>query len=180
MAVDVALLCRPGQASLAGFANHLHTYLPLLRQLERFDFLYIASSTVHFIAAERCFSSLVRTPREADVSTEILRYFQLRNSWELKRYGSLSATDIEWLKEATQRFHGEQFEGSFHAWAAGQLSERGLRSEFAQMQPSRCVRFRTCLVDATRFGRKTSTEWGEEALHPPTSPHSSTMASPLR
>jgi hypothetical protein len=170
----------PGQASLAGFANHLHTYLPLLRQLETFSFLYIANSPVHFVLAEQCFVSLVRAPLEADVSSEILRYFRLRNAWDLKRYGSLSASDIEWLKEATHRFHGEQFEASYHAWSSGVLTEQSLRTEFEQLRPHRSVSFRTCLVAAARFGKKSLAEEGEGARHPSSSPEPSPVASPPR
>ena len=170
----------PGQASLAGFANHLHAYLPLLRQLESFSILYIANSPVHFVDAERCFSVLVRVPLEADVSGEILRYFRLRNAWELKKYGSLSTTDIEWLKDATQRFHGDRFESSYDAWSSGSLREPALRAEFEQLRPHRNVRFRVCLVAATRFGKRNSVEDGEAALHPSSSPEASPLASPPR
>jgi hypothetical protein len=170
----------PGQASLAGFANHLHAYLPLLRQLESFSFLYIANSPVHFSDAERCFSVLVRPPLEADVSSEIVRYFRLRNAWDQKKYGSLSATDIEWLKEATHRFHGERFEGSYQAWSSGTLTEQSLRTEFEQVRPHRIVSFQTSLVAASRFGKRNSVEEGEGALHPSSSPEASPAASPPR
>jgi hypothetical protein len=170
----------PGQASLAGFANHLHTYLPLLRQLETFSFLYIASSPVHFLPAEQCFVSLVRLPLQADVSSEILRYFRLRNAWELKRYGSLSASDIEWLKEAMHRFHGERFEASYHAWSSGVLSEQTLRIDFEQLRPHRSVSFQTCLVSAARFGKRSLAEKEEGKLHPSSSPATSPLASPPR
>jgi hypothetical protein len=170
----------PGQASLAGFANHLHAYLPLLRQLETFSFLYIANSPVHFADAERCFSALVRAPLEADVSSEILNYFRLRNAWEEKKYGSLSAIDIEWLKEATHRFQGERFEGSYHAWSSGTLTEQALRAEFEQLRLNRNLKFASCLIAATRFGKRNSLEEGGAALHPSSSPESSPMASPPR
>jgi hypothetical protein len=170
----------PGQASLAGFANHLHAYLPLLRQLETFSFLYIANSPVHFGPAEQCFSTLVRSPLEADVSSEIARYFRLRHAWELKKYGSLSANDIEWLKEATHRFHGDRFEGSYLGWASGTLTEQALRTEFEQLRPHRNLRFETRLVAATRFGQRNSVEEGESALHHSSSPGASPVASPLR
>ena len=170
----------PGQASLAGLANHLHAYLPLLRQLERFSFLYIANSPIHFVPADQCFSSLVRAPLEADISSEILRYFRLRHAWELKEYGSLSATDIEWLKEATHRFHRDHFEATYLAWASGALTEQALRAEFRELHPHRSVSFRTCLVAATRFGKKNSVEDRESALHSSTSPDASRLASPLR
>jgi hypothetical protein len=170
----------PGLASLAGFTNHLHAYLPLLRQLEGFSFLYIADSPVHFVPAEQCFVSLVRVPLEANVSSEILRYFRLRNAWDLKRYGSLCAGDIEWLKEATHRFHGERFESSYHTWSSGMVTEESLRAEFEQLRPHRNVNFRTCLIAAPRFGKKGLAEEGEGALHPCSSPEASPVASPLR
>jgi hypothetical protein len=163
----------PGQASRAGFANHLHAYLPLLRQLETFSFLYIANSPLHFTAAEQCFAALVRMPLQANICCELLRYFRLRNAWDLKRYGSLSVSDIEWLKEATHRFRGERFEGSYHAWSSGVLTEESLRTEFEQLRPQRGVNFRTCLVAATRFGKKSWAEEGESALHPSSSPPAS-------
>ena len=151
----------PGQPSLAGFATHLHAYLPLLRQLDRFAFLYIASSPVHFVAAERCFASLVLGRLEADLTAEILHYFRLRNRWELKQYGSLSASDIEWLKEATHRFRGERFASSYRAWTTGMLTEKGLLSEFAVVRPHGSVTFETRLVQTTRFEKKSSVEDGE-------------------
>lgn len=160
----------PGQASRARFANHLDAYLPLLRQLETFSFLYVANSPALFLAAEQCFVSRVRIPLQADISCELLRYFRLRNAWDLKRYGSLSASDIEWLKEATHRFRGERFEGCYHAWSSGARTEESLRTEFEQLRPHRSANFRTCLFAATRFGKKSLAEEGESALQPPSSP----------
>jgi hypothetical protein len=170
----------PGQASLAGFANHLHTYLPLFRQLGDFSFLYIANSPVHSVRADGCFSSIVRARLDADVSSEILRYFQLRNAWDLKKYGSLSANDIEWLKEATHRFHGDPFDGWYRAWTTGDLGEQALRREFEQVRPHRNVTFRTYVVAASPFGSKSSSGDRGATLHPPSSPEASRLASPLR
>jgi hypothetical protein len=170
----------PGQASLAGFANHIHAYLPLFRQLGDFSFLYIANSPVHSVRAEECFCSVVKAPLEADVSSEVLRYFRLRNAWELKRYGSVSTEDIEWLKDATQRFHGDRFDAGYLAWSSGAVAESALRKEFEQMRPHRNVTFRACLVTASRFGTKSrSGEW-EGSLHPFSSPDASRLASRSR
>jgi hypothetical protein len=163
----------PGQVSRAGFAHHLRAYLPLLRQLETFSFLYIANSPANFPAAEQRFVSLVRIPLAADISCELLRYFRLRNAWDLKRYGSLSVSDIEWLKEATHRFRGERFEGWYHAWSSGVLTEASLRTEFEQLRPHRSANFRTCLVQATRFAKKSLPEQGESDLQPWSSPEAS-------
>ena len=77
----------PGYAGIAGFADYLNAYTPLLRSLLGFRFLYIANSAANFKRAEERFSALVRAPFQADASTEVLRYFQLRKAWEMKRYG---------------------------------------------------------------------------------------------
>jgi hypothetical protein len=169
----------PGYAGLAGFANHLHAYLPLFRQLGNFCFLYIANSLAHFVRAEECFSSLVKTPLEADISSQVLRYFRLRNAWELKKYASLSTNDIEWLKDATERFNGDRFDDWYRAWTSGALTEHALRGEFEQARPHHNVVFRTCLVSARRFGSK-SVSGKDAALHPASSQDSSPLASPLR
>jgi hypothetical protein len=154
----------PGLASLAGFASHLHAYLPLLRRLETFCFLYIANSPVRFVPAEHRFSVLVRGPLEADVSTEILRYFRLRHAWEQGKYGALSATDVEWLKDAMHRFQDQRLEHGYQAWAAGMLTEVQLRAEFEQLRPRSNVSFRTCLVAPPRFGKRNSVEQRDGGL----------------
>jgi hypothetical protein len=170
----------PGQASLAGFANHLHAYLSLFRQLGDFCFLYIANSPVHCVRAEECFSSVVKARLESDVSSEVLRYFRLRHAWELKKYGSLSSSDVEWLKEAAHRFYGDRFDDWYESWSSGALDEQALRREFEQMRPHRNVTFQTCLVPASRFGSRSASEDKEAALHPDSSPEASPLASPLR
>jgi hypothetical protein len=155
-----------GMARLAGFANHLHAYLPLLRRLERFSFLYIANSVVHFLPAEKRFSTQVRPSLKAGVLSDLLRYFRLRSAWELKQYSSVSTSDVEWLKEASHRFHGDPFESSYRAWASGTLTEQALRAGFEQSHLRSEVRFRTCLVATTRFGKKRLAEDSESALQP--------------
>jgi len=154
----------PGLAKLAGFANHLNTYLPLFRRLHRFSFLYIANSAAHFLPAEKRFSTLAHPPLKAGVLSDIVRYFRLRNAWELKQYGSLSTSDVEWLKEASLRFHGDRFEGSYRAWASGALTEQELRAELEQAHVCSEVRFQTYLVPVKRFGRKRLAEDSEGTL----------------
>jgi hypothetical protein len=134
----------PGQASLAGFANHLNAYTPLFRHLAQFRFLYIASSTLHFIRAEQCFSSLVQAPRQMPVPEELERYFRLRAAWDGKQYAALSSDDIEWLDQANQRLGGAPVDGLYAVWSAG----GEWRTLLADRHPSRSVEFRTCLVNA--------------------------------
>jgi hypothetical protein len=156
-----------GMARLAGFANHLQAYLPLLRRLERFSFLYIANSAVHFLPAEKRFSFLVHPPLKANIFSDILRYFRLRNAWELKQYSSVSTSDVEWLKEASHRFLGDHFERSYRAWASGTVTEQALRAEFEQPHLRSEVCFRTCLVPVRRLGKKRLAEDSESELTSP-------------
>jgi len=153
-----------GLANITRFVKHVKAYLPLFRRLERFSVLYIANSAVHFLRAEKCFSALVRTSLQADLSTDILRYFRLRNAWELKQYSSVSASDVEWLKEASRRFEGDHFETSYRAWASNSLSEEALRTQFEQLHAHGHLSFRTCLMPVTHFGKKRLTD-SESALH---------------
>jgi hypothetical protein len=151
----------PGQASTAGFATHLHAYQPLFMQLNGFRFLYIANSPANFASAERCFSERVLTVFAGDISGEILRYFRLRNAWEMKRYGLFSNDEIEWLNEATRRFHGDKFEALYSAWSSGQMTADAVRREFTQTSPHRKAEFATYLVAEHEFVVKTQNGEGE-------------------
>jgi hypothetical protein len=140
----------PGYAGLAGFANHLSAYQPLFRCLAGFRFVYISHSTTHFLLAEERFSTQIRCPLLADISTEILRYFRLRKAWEMKRYGLFSNDEIEWLNEATRRFHGERFDVLYAEWFSGHVTDKTVLREFAQSSPRKQVQFTTFLVSKSR------------------------------
>ena len=156
----------PGYVGIAGFANHLNAYIPLLRSLPRFRFLYIANSAANFKRAEERFSALVRAPFGADVSTELLRYFRLRKAWEMKRYGLFSNDEIGWLNDATRRFQGERFEGLYTAWLSGNAGDDAVRREFTQVNPAKHVQFATCLVNTSRSGPRSAQKHLKSASAP--------------
>jgi len=149
----------PGQASLAGLAHHLRKYSPLFRSMDRFRFLYVAPSPVHFVRAEQCFSVIVREPLQRVVPEELERYFRLREAWELKQYESLSNDDIEWLDQANERYAGKQVEQLFELWASGQSGKEASRALLAEVNRARNAEFATYLVargratDAADSGR---------------------------
>jgi hypothetical protein len=128
------------------FVAHLAAYLGLFRELKTFRFLYIAAKDAYFQKAAECFRSLVKRPLEADVSGEILRYFQVRTKWERHEYVVPVTEDLEFLNEARQRFQGERFEGLFEGWKTGKVTEHELRLEFSQLKPGRALFFNTFLV----------------------------------
>ena len=132
----------------SSFTGHVNAYQGLFRQLKTFRFLYIAPKDAHFRTAEDRFRALVKRPLESDVSSEVLRYFQVRRKWDNREYVVPVTEDFEFLNDARRRFHGERFESLYEAWRTGELKERDLRREFSQLTPDRTVFFDTYLVKA--------------------------------
>jgi hypothetical protein len=135
-----------GAGSLRGFVTYLAAYQGLFRHLKSFRLLYIAPRTTEFRRAEERFRSSVKQPPESDVSSEILRYFNVRRKWENHEYVVPVAADFEFLNQARRRFHGERFDSLYAAWIAGTVSECDLRLEFSQVDPGRVPFFDTYLV----------------------------------
>ncbi len=128
------------------FVAHLAAYHSLFRELKTFRFLYIASKDAYFQKAQERFRSLVKRPLESDVSSEVLRYFKVRAKWERHEYVVPITEDLEFLKEARQRFQGEQFDGVFEAWKTGKVTEQEVGLEFSRKKPEQAVFFSTFLV----------------------------------
>ena len=81
------------------------------------------------------------------MSSEILRYFQIRKKWDNHEYVVPVTEDFEFLNDARRRFHGERFETvCTERGVRGELKEQDLRREFSQLTPDRTVFFDTYLV----------------------------------
>jgi hypothetical protein len=130
----------------SNFVSHLTAYQSLFRQLQSFRFLYIATKDAYFRNAEERFRLLVKRSLESDVSSEILRYFQIRTKWERHEYVVPVTEDLEFLNDARRRFHGDRFERLFQAWSSEKISEGDLRLELSQLRTDRPVFFGTFLV----------------------------------
>lgn len=139
-----------GSGTMAGFLTHLGGYQPLFGQLASFRFLYISPKDAQFARAVERFRSVVQRPLESDVSSEILRYFQVRKRFENRQYVIPVTADFEFLNEAKRRFHGERFDVLYEKWDSGALSESKLCAEFCGMKPGRSVFFETILIPQHR------------------------------
>ena len=135
-----------GSETPSSFAAHLAACQGLFRQLSNFRFLYTAKRRAYFHKAEEQFRSLMKKPLESDDSSEIFRYFQIRKKWENHEYVIPVTEDLEFLKEARQRFQGDRFETLYRAWRFGELSDRELRVDLCQLRPDRTAFFDTYLV----------------------------------
>jgi hypothetical protein len=114
------------------FASHLAAYQPLFRQLHRFRFLYIATKEAYFHGIEQRFRFILKQPLEADLVNEILRYFQIRKRWDNHEYIIPVAEDLEFLRDARERFRNENVERLYKSWLAGELAESELRAQISQ------------------------------------------------
>lgn len=149
-----------GEASLAGLAHHLSTYKRLFLNLSNFRFLYVSNSTVHFVAAERCFAKFTNHALRGCQRDELLRYFKLRRAWDEKQYGSLSTDDIEWLDGASGRFCSQETERRYAASCAGQLTADALAVDLGDIGRTGEFRFNTCLVSTGQTSAKQTSKTG--------------------
>lgn len=156
-----------GSEKPRSFAGHLTAYQGLFRQLKRFRFLYIAPKDTYFPHAAERLRSLVGSPLESKVWSDVLRYFQIRKRWENHEYVVPVTADLVFLNEGRRRFHGARFDGLYRDWQAGELSESGLRTEFAQFAPDRTIFFDTYLVRNHRSPLAMERRMGERGMKEP-------------
>jgi hypothetical protein len=111
------------------------------------QFVYIATRPTHFEVARELFE--VTTPRvtNPDPGVEGLRYFTYRRHWENKEYAKLDAEQLEYLKDATDRYHDPRIEALYRPWLLGQIPVNAVTEEFRKLAPKRNMSFRTELVD---------------------------------
>jgi hypothetical protein len=128
-----------GFGTIASFLTHLAAYLPLFRHFQAFRFLYISRTDAQFAKAAERFRFVVKQPLESDMSSEVLRYFLVRQRFEKRQYVVPITEDFEFLNEAKSRFHGDRFERLYKAWISATVGEHELRHEFCQTELRRTV-----------------------------------------
>jgi hypothetical protein len=129
------------ETNLAGFAHHLHAYLPLFRQLSEFRFLFLARTDSHFAKAYELFRDLVTIPLESNPADDLLRYFTIRKAWDLAQYASVTEGDLIFRNLAKERFGGARFEHFYRAWKFGRVSDAEIREELRGSDKPHAVHF---------------------------------------
>jgi hypothetical protein len=129
------------ELSLAGFAHHLRTYLPLFRQLSEFRFLFLARTEAYFLKAAERFRDLVTIPLEPKPADDLLRYFRTRRAWEQAEYDSVSENDLVFRNHAREHFAGARFEHLYRVWKSGRVPESEIRRELEGSDKPHDVRF---------------------------------------
>jgi hypothetical protein len=129
------------ESRLAGFTRHLHSYLPLFRQLSQFRFLFLSATDLHFAKARELFRDLVITPLEPGSADDLLRYFTVRKAWELGQYESVEEDDLIFRNAAKERFGSARFEHFYRAWTAGRISCAEIREKLGGSDKPRLIQF---------------------------------------
>jgi hypothetical protein len=137
----------PGLLSLASFDNHLFAYGSLFSALPHVQLVYIATRPTHFEAARELFELTAPRVTNPDPAVEGLRYFHYRLYWENKEYAKLDAEQVEYLKDAKERYQDPRIEALYRPWLLGQIPVNAVTEEFRRLAPRRNVSFRTELVD---------------------------------
>jgi hypothetical protein len=139
---------QPVEANLSNFGRHLRDYLPLFRELPAFRFVYLARSSWHFEQANQLFDSRVTIPLAGNPVDDLLRYFAVRRSWDLRQYGAISDDDLVFRNKVKERFAAARFEHLYRAWNGGRLSDEQVRAEFPSNAQTHEIQFATELLQA--------------------------------
>lgn len=124
------------EANMTEFVHHLEAYLPLFRQVSEFRFLYLARTDSYFRVAKELFDSLVTIPLQSDAADDIVRYCEIRKTWDLRLYSSLSEADLIFRNRAKARFVGDRFEHLYRDWKSGRVPDESLRTGWVFVNPS--------------------------------------------
>ena len=142
--------------SHAEFIRHLEDYLPLFRKLPEFRFLYLSRVDFQFEKAREIFNFLVTFPLGPDVSSHLVRYFQVRKAWDLGQYTSLTEADLVFRNQARSQFVGQRVEHLYREWKAGRVAESQIRQKFGTASSPTIAHFDTKVLH--RFGNSAGKE----------------------
>ena len=59
---------------------------------------------------------------------DLLKYFQLREAWELKQYEKVGSTELLFLNQARKKYTGARYDELYSDWKRGDRTRLGLRS----------------------------------------------------
>ena len=121
--------CDSDQPGLFGYLTHVRNYEQLLQRVDGFNFIYASPDSAKFGRAQRFFSKIFDSRLPTD-TTQLARYFDIRQLWEDHKTESLTRADRDLLRDGDKRFQGEIFESLYQKWSAGTLSPADLQRQF--------------------------------------------------
>ena len=111
------------------FVNHLRRYGPLFSRMPVIRMVYIYESSSKWKWAEQQFTNFVRSGLEVRNSDlDLVKYFQLREAWELKQYERVGSTELLFLNHARKKYTGAQYNELYSDWKRGDRTRPGPKS----------------------------------------------------
>ena len=153
-----------GRERPSSFASHLDGFQKLFQQLDTFRFLYIATKEAYFRGVEERFRSIVKRRLEADGANELLRYFQIRKRWDHHEYIIPVTEDLEFLRDARERFQSTEIERLYRSWRLGEFGEPELRAKISQQRPRRAIYFDTYWINGHPSSQLEIAEHGDRCM----------------
>ena len=132
-----------GAVTTNGFTTHLRAYLPLLKALPAFDFVFVSPTRRLFDVAELEFSRIVSGRSASPNSLRLLVYFQIRRAWDAKE--RVTSSDVVLFKEAQTKFTGKLFDEAYEQWGIGKINDQEVEALGQRFELTNRYTFRVLL-----------------------------------
>jgi hypothetical protein len=91
--------------------------------------VYIYESSSKWKWAEHQFKDFVRSGLQVrNNDLDLVKYFQLREAWELKQYERVGSTELLFLNHARKKYTGARYDELYSDWKKGDRTRLGLPS----------------------------------------------------
>ena len=102
------------------FLNHLRTYAALFSRLPVVRMLYIYQASNKWKQAQDLFHALMKWGCNLKTDDlDLMKYFQLRESWESKQYEKVESTELLFLNQARKKYAGARYQEAYSGWKNG-------------------------------------------------------------
>jgi len=130
---------------LVGFISHLRNYEHFLRHLPAFEFIYACPSANKFKRARKFFLRLFDLDDDANIETT-LRYFEVRQLWDEKKYNSVDRPGRDLLRWSKQHPRQEFLDAAYQKWLTGNLPAHEITAVLKPMGGPTHIRFSTYVL----------------------------------
>ncbi len=79
--------------------------------------VFIHQGSFHVPAAETCFRATLKGGENPNIASPgLLRYFELRQAWDLKEYEKVGSEELVFLNQARKKYSGSRYESLYEEW----------------------------------------------------------------
>jgi hypothetical protein len=116
-----------GSSRLDEFRTHLRLYRGLFQRLKGVRMVFIHQDSFHIPAAETCFRAALKGGEDPNIASPgLLRYFELRQAWDLKKYEKVGSKELVFLNQARKKYSGSRYESLYAEWTNRTRHDSGI------------------------------------------------------